>query len=144
MNHKELLVGNWQLLSMVNEHEDGEHYYPFSKNVKGLLIYTADGYMSVQLGKADRDNFKSDDFRHGTHSEIFHAFNHFIAYFGKYELDSDRNQIIHDIDLSMYPNWSGTKVRRYYRIEKNILTLKATPIEFKDMFYTPTLNWIKI
>lgn len=144
MNFKEQFVGNWKLLSMVNESEDGDNYFPFGKNVSGLLIYTEDYYMSVQVASSERPNFVSEDFRHGTKDEIFKAFNHYVAYTGKYEIDDVRGQIIHHIEISMYPNWSGTRARRYFKFEKNFLTLKATPVEFNNKLYTPTLNWIKI
>lgn len=144
MTGNDKFIGTWQLLSMVNESDSVENHLPFGKNVSGLLIYTEDGYMSAQLGQSGRNKFISSDFRYGTKDEIFSAFNGYISYFGTYEIDEAKSLVVHDVQMSMYPNWEGTRQKRYFSFKNDLLILKATPVLFNEQLYTPTLTWQKV
>ncbi|MDC1067541.1 lipocalin-like domain-containing protein [Candidatus Kapabacteria bacterium] len=137
----EKFLGNWNLISMTMESDDGEIYYPIGKEVNGLLIYTNDGLMSAQLGSIQRTNFKNPDYRKGKESEIINSFNNYISYFGKFEINKKRNFVVHKVEQSLFPNWIGTKVKRYYSFEGSNLVLKATPISNDGKLFTPTLRW---
>jgi predicted ATPase len=78
---KEDLIGTWHLVSSEFRHADGEVTYPIGKNAVGLLIYTAKGYMAVQLMRTDRPTFASNDAFQGTPEEIKAAYEGFTAYF---------------------------------------------------------------
>ena len=137
-------IGHWNLVKMCSVSENGDEILPLGANVRGLLHYSEGGIMSAQLGNAFRANFYDNDFRMGTDVEIREAFNGYISYFGKYLIIEDKGFIIHDVEMSMFPNWIGTKVKRYYEFSDDLLTLKATPIEYEGVLRTPTLIWQKI
>ncbi len=80
------IKGVWKLVSFKIELSNGEKIYPFGEKVKGLLIYT-EKYMSGKLMSFDRPNFVIADPLKGTLTEIKKAFEEFIAYYGKYEID---------------------------------------------------------
>jgi len=142
INHK--FIGNWNLISMFSQAEDKSKIFPNSNQVNGLLIYTNDGIISAQLGNANRIKFKNQDFRKGNDFEINQAFNGYISYFGNYSINHEKEYIVHDIKMSLFPNWINTKVKRYYEFDEDILTLKATPILYDNVLRTPTLIWQKI
>src|ERR1700754_3775990 len=71
---KESLVGTWRLVSYVEKNVDtGEMRYPMGKAPDGFIIYTADGYMSVQLEARGRQNFATSDMFGGTGEEYTSA-----------------------------------------------------------------------
>jgi hypothetical protein len=47
-------VGTWKLVSWEVTQPDGRIHYPYSNDVVGYLIYTADGYMSAEIMDPDR------------------------------------------------------------------------------------------
>lgn len=140
---KERFIGTWELLAMSSVADDGTTIYPMGKEVKGLLAYFEDGTMSAQLGSLTRSKFLNPDYRKGSSEEIIESFNNYISYFGEYKINIERGFIFHDVKQSLFPNWIGTKVKRYYNFEGNFLTLKATPISYSGKLMTPTLNWRK-
>ena len=138
---KDKFIGVWKLLEMKSVSVDNI-IYPLGE-VVGQLIYTQDR-MSAQLGSKDRPNFKSNDYREGTQSEIYSAFNSYISYFGEYEIIPDKNLVIHKVEQSLFPNWIGQNVKRYYEFKDSLLILKSTPIKYENQLLTPTLVWDKI
>lgn len=140
----ENFIGNWDLISMTSVAESGEVIYPLGIKVKGLLAYSEIGLMSAQLGSLDRKKFSNSDYRMGSGIEIIDSFNNFISYFGKFKINEERNYVIHEIEQSLFPNWIGSKVKRYFEFKENILTLRATPISYEGKLMTPTLKWQRI
>ena len=107
------LIGHWELIKFEAIGEENI-IFPFGQNVRGLLYYGLDGIMSAQLGNSIRANFKNPDFRSAEDIEIKEAYNGYISYFGKYSVNELRKYIIHDVEMSLYPNWIGTRVIRYF------------------------------
>lgn len=138
---KDKFIGEWTLISMTNEKSDGTITYPNSQNVKGLLSYSEKNTMSAQLGSLDRNKFVSNDFRFGTNEEIITAFNGYISYFGTYEINEEKQYIIHHIEMSLFPNWIGTKVKRFFEFIDDSLILRATAISENGISVIPTLTW---
>lgn len=138
------IVGYWELVKFEAIAEDGDIIYPFGKNVRGLLHYADNELMSAQLGSTMRANFNNEDFRFGEDDEIREAFNGFISYFGKYSINENRNYIIHEVDLSLFPNWMNTRVKRLYEFDNGLLLLKAPKLDYKGIKRTPILTWKKI
>lgn len=143
MSIKENFIGCWKLISMTLESENGDKIFPMGKKVSGLLIYNSNGIMSAQLGSSSRENFTDPDYRKGKDIEIVESFNKYISYFGKFKINESRKFVIHEVEQSLFPNWIGTKVKRYYSFNEDFLTLKATPISQSNKLVTPTLLWKK-
>lgn len=141
---KQSILGYWELLKFEAIAEDGDIYLPFGQNVRGLLHYAENEIMSAQLGNSMRANWNSNDFRNGTESEIIEAYNGYISYFGKYSINEYRKYIIHEIEMSLYPNWINARVKRTYELNDDILILKAPQLDFNGILRIPTLTWKKI
>lgn len=117
-------IGTWELLSVETRRVDGSLYRRGDRT--GYLIYNFDGFMSVAFMKKGRSKFVSGDIRGGTIEEKIEAFNGYISYCGKYEISGDT--VIHEIEVSLFPNWIGDRQVRYFRFDDNILTL-STPLQ---------------
>ncbi|MFH1178751.1 MAG: lipocalin-like domain-containing protein [Candidatus Bathyarchaeota archaeon] len=117
-------IGTWKLVSVETRREDGSLHRKGTRT--GYIIYSADGYMSVAFMKEGRKVFAAGDIRGGTVEEKVEAIDGYVSYCGKYEVAEDR--VIHDIEVSLFPNWVGDKQERFYRFEGDTLTL-STPLQ---------------
>ena len=46
--------------------------------------------------------------------------------------------------MSLYPNWIGTRVKRFYELQDDILILTASKLDYNGIMRIPTLTWKKI
>lgn len=150
MEIKKIIVGTWEIVDMYFQVPVTKEIIarPMGEKPIGLLIYTNEGFMSAQLGSVERKNFVNPDYRFGTKDEIFDAFNAYIAYSGQYSIYEAKNMIVHKVQVSMFPNWIGQQVKRYYQVneEENglYLYLRATEILHSNQLVIPTIKWKKL
>ena len=136
------LIGTWELVSTVEYLTDGsERPYPdVGPRGKGFLMYTTDGHMCAAGMNPDRLAWK--DVNKPTDAEKLSAMEGFFGYCGRYEMDTANHVIYHYPEVALDPGWVGTKQKRPYRFEGEILT-------FSDQDTTPgvkgyTISWKKI
>jgi hypothetical protein len=86
------LVGTWKLLSLEFRFEDGQVIYPFGKTPIGYLIYTEQGYISVNIMNANRSPFSSEDITKLSKEEKAAAFETCVAYGGQYEIKGEKHK----------------------------------------------------
>lgn len=120
-------VGRWRLLASEFRRTDGSVLHPFGTDAIGLLQYTPDGMISVQIMRAERPTFRRNDQFAGEPEEIRAAFEGYIAYFGRYDVDAERASVLHRIEGSWFPNWVGQTHQRYAHFQGNRLTLTTPP-----------------
>jgi hypothetical protein len=133
------LVGTWRLTSMEARTPSGETKYPWGRAVVGRLTYSSNGQMSVQIMKANRPPFSSEDLEGGTAAEIQAAFDGYHAYFGTYSFDGRARAVIHRVEGSLFPNWMGRKQMRSVKVSARRLILTSSPILFggqEEVFLT--------
>jgi len=141
---KDEFVGTWKLVSFEMRRSDGQVVYPFSKNVVGVVSYDAKGNMSVQLMLPERPAFAINDQMKGTSEEIKAAFEGYVAYFGTYEVDEEKGTVTHHVKGSMFPNFVGSDMVRFFEFSANRLTLRAPPIQAGGIAVTSLLIWERI
>jgi hypothetical protein len=137
-----VLVGTWKLNSFELWLEDGSIAYPWGKEVTGQVIYGTDGYMSGCLMKNHRPTFAAADVMAGTPQEIESAMKSYIGYAGAYSVQD--NRVIHHAVVSLFPNWTGTDIDRFFEIKGNLLTLSTPPAIFGGVRATAALIWEKL
>ena len=86
------------------ELKSGDIIFPFGKDAKGIITYDKFGNMAVQVMKNERPPFLSEDPLQAQPDEILDAYNGFIAYSGRYEVDTNSNKVTHQIKISSFPN----------------------------------------
>ncbi len=134
-----LLVGTWLLVSFEIRSDDGGVSYPFGPDAGGQLIYSADGYMSGVVTRANRPRFASDELRGGTTDEKATAMDTYLSYGGRYDIRDDR--VIHDVAFSLFPNWVGGTQERYIAFEGECLILSAPPVVSRGKTKTVVITW---
>jgi hypothetical protein len=121
MSVEDRLVGSYRLLSFENFADDGEVARPFGDNPKGFAIYTAEHLMTAIMMRADRPNFADGDILAATESERVDAFATASSFAGRWEIVDD--QIVHHLDVTTYPNWTGTLQYRNFELSDTHFTL---------------------
>jgi len=107
------LVGSWRLVSHESQQAD-QTWKSWGNNPRGLLIYTAQGLMSVSLNKDPE----------GDASTIESAYNAILFYSGRFEINPE-NQVVHLVDFASDLRRVGKSLVRNAMLEGDTLTLNA-------------------
>ncbi len=137
-------VGLWKLVSFKSTGPDGSPLHLFGPDPMGTIMYDAHGHMAVQIMQQDRPFFAQADWRAGTPEETKPAFDGYLAYFGRYEVNEDEGYVIHHMEGSMFPNWVGGELKRFYLLSANRLVLRTPPTLFGGVTGTSTLTWERV
>ena len=135
-------VGTWRLLSLEVRRADGQVSYPWGQDAVGYIMYSQDGYMSVAFMCANRRRFAAGDILGGTTEEKVAAAVTFVAYCGRYEILGDR--VIHHIEVSFFPNWTGADQERFYSLDGDKLSLYTPPLLVGGTQGTGYLVWQRV
>ena len=136
------LVGTWRLLSFETKTSSGEVSNLLGEGSVGYLIYGQDGYMAVSMMQASRAPFASADLLAGSSEEKLTAFETYSSYCGRYELSG--NKVIHHIELSLFPNWSGKVQERFVELSDDCLTLRTPPMSVGGVEQTMQAIWQRV
>src|SRR5215467_5506489 len=82
------IVGTWVLTAADKLLPDGTRVIDYGPNPHGLVIFTADGYYSLQIYRAERLKFSSGEKFKGTFEEYQDASLSMSTSFGRYTVDS--------------------------------------------------------
>jgi len=131
-----LFPGTWKLISQTTQHADGSTSYPRGEEASGILMYDAQGHMSVQLMRAghswgDLANFRT-------------AMEQYLAYFGNYRVDEAAGTVTHIIEGCSFPGWIGTEQVRQFRFEGDLLRLTAQGTGFDGLPETRVIVWRRV
>lgn len=115
---REKFIGTWNLAHWDVQTTDGQHYtYPYGKEAKGSIIYTEAGRMTAMLMQLNRPKFEIPHSWKGTAVEIKQAFQGYTAYAGNFKIVG--NTVVHQVDMSLFPNWIGIDLVRNYEFRHN-------------------------
>ena len=125
-------VGTWKLASIESPAEAGgwgPATVPFAGMPVGVIMYDAIGNMAVQI--------TSDPRGVETPAEQPEIVNGYVAYYGKYEVDSEARTVTHHRRGHVNPELAKLSVVRYYELSGDTLTLTLAPS--RDL----RLNWVR-
>lgn len=135
------LFGTWKLVSWKIKSAD-DVIYPFGQDAIGYLMYNKDGYMSVAVMTANRSPFTSSDILNGSQEEKAEATETHISYCGTYEVRKD--EIVHHIKVSSFPNWTGVAQQRTFELNGNRLLLSAPRLLSENEHQTVFFVWERV
>jgi hypothetical protein len=134
------LVGTWRLLAW-RRTVDGAVSYPLGENAEGVLIYTPDGRMAVTLTAASRPALPENDPLGGPVEDRAAAYSGCLAYIGTYELRE--TEVVHRIELSLYPPWAGAEQVRPFTYTGDELVLHTPPAQTPAGTVANELAWAR-
>lgn len=141
---QEKLDGTWKLVSYKVKNDNGRITYPLGEDATGIAIYTADGYMSVQIMKQGRLEYASGDLHKGPQSAMAAAAKGYLSYAGTYQVLDEGNVIEYDMEISLNPNWHGEKQPRFISFEDNKLTINSQPVFIDGMEQNTQIVWERV
>ncbi len=121
------IVGTWALTAADKLLPDGTRVADYGDNPHGLVIFTADGHYTVEIYRADRTKFSSEDRLKATPEEYKEAFLGMSVHFGRYTIDPSKHTIRFIIDRASFPNWDETTQVRSYELKGDELSWKVPP-----------------
>src|SRR6516225_6012444 len=118
------LVGTWRLVSWVEEETEGKAQHKnFGDDPNGILMYTADGRMSIIFTDPRRQPPASPM---ATDAEAAQLFRGVVAYAGSYRLEDGK--VIHKVEVSWNRVWDGQeRPPNVVEIKGDRLTYKTSP-----------------
>ena len=117
------LVGSWQLVSYEDRAADGRIVRPYGDSPAGLLVYDASGHMAVQIMKTPPLTVATDDWDKFTVAEKVALWDGYVAYFGRFEVDSARGIVFHLPVADLSRLYIGRKEERHFELIADRLVL---------------------
>jgi hypothetical protein len=108
------LVGAWRLVSMEDTASDGK--VTRTTNVQGMLLYTRDGHLSVQVSYPHDASPADNDYVKGGYE----------ASFGSYDVDVRTHTVTHHVEGANVADLVGRVLPRSYTMSGDRMTLSST------------------
>lgn len=121
------LVGTWRLISFEEVRTDGEVMQPYGRDPVGLLTYTDDGHMSVQIMRRHRRQLPELPYEELNADDVKDAVAGFTGFCGTYRVDCDNRIVIHHVECHLLPGSVGKDLKRSYEVDGDRLVLKPSP-----------------
>ncbi len=139
------LLGSWDLVSYQLELDSGRIIHPLGEDAIGLIVYTPQRRMSVNIMRPGRAPWESPNPAAGTGSEIADAAAGYLAYGGSFAVDESLSVVEHYVDASLFPNWIGEVQKRFVDLTGEELLLESPVItDAAGTSVTPRLRWRRI
>lgn len=97
--------------------------------------------MAVQMTGASRPLLETSDPLGGDTGQRADAYSTCLAYVGSYEVRGDT--VVHRIDVSLYPNWSGAEQIRPFSYSHDELVLRTPPTDSGTGSIINEIAWIR-
>jgi len=131
------LVGTWRLVQFEDVENAagmrdpaGQPVSRYGEKPLGLFIYTADGYVAIQIANIANPKcvFKVDERDHldvpvCTPEQRESLLNGYIAYWGTYTVDLAAGVVVHHVTSDLGIGYAGTDQRRPFRLQGDRLVL---------------------
>lgn len=137
------IIGTWRLLSWETSADGEPVERPFGEHPLGYVVYTPDGHMITTISMADRP-LTGGDLLSSSDADRARAFGTFQAYSGTFRVDGD--DVVHIVEMSLFPDWSGTEQHRHVGLsaDGSTLTLSTDPIPTSGGMRRHRLAWERV
>jgi hypothetical protein len=138
-------LGSWELVSYQLGLDTGGIVHPLGEDAVGLIVYTPQRRMAVNIMRPGRATWASPNPAAGTESEIAAAAAGYLAYGGSFAVAERSSVVEHHVDVSLFPNWIGDVQRRFVDITGDELVLESPVItDAAGVSVTARLRWRRI
>ncbi len=121
---RDQFVGAWQLAWLEEQGADGKTH---RADCSGLLVYTPDGHMSVQVMYRNSPATSQASSQKATNAApVQYAQGGYEASFGTYEINEDGHTFIYHVDGALVRTLIGKDLSRAFEFSGNQLIVKST------------------
>jgi hypothetical protein len=113
---KEKLIGAWRLAWIEEEGADGK---PTRIERQGIIVYTRDGHMSVQIMAPKPETLPPG-------GPVRYEQGGYEAYYGTYEVNEQAHTVTHHVEGALVRSLIGNNLTRTYRFSEGQLILKSS------------------
>jgi Lipocalin-like domain len=113
---RDKLIGSWRLAWDEEEGADGKMFRP---EQAGVIMYTRDGHMAVQIMLPEGTNSKGSN-------PVKYDRGSYEAYYGTYDVDEAAHTVTHHVQGALVRSLIGKNLTRVYRFEGKQLILKSS------------------
>ena len=117
------LVGTWRLSSYEDRNVAGVAVYPYGRSPAGMLIYDSTGHMAIQIMKQPPPDVATDDWDKFTLAEKVALYDGYVAYFGRYEVDTQQGVVTHLPEADLSRLYIGRREVRHFELAGDRLVL---------------------
>lgn len=117
------LIGSWDLRSFHSLSPEGAISYPLGENARGILMYSEDGCVAVNIMKAERIGVVDNALY--ANGQLHYADLPYLSYTGTYIVDTKRPSVTHLVEVCIYPEWIGQKQFRIIKWDGDELELTS-------------------
>ena len=90
-------------------------------------MFAPDAHMCFNAMRRNRSQFGSRDYQGGTPDEKTAAYDSYTGYCGRYEVNEQERSVVVQLELSSYPNYTGTTQKRFVEVVGNRLRISTPP-----------------
>ena len=126
MSISEQLKGtSWALVEYKSESKTGDVLYPLGKDALGTIIFTNEGHTAVQIMAKDRTQVLSQESLAKYNTEVEKEMGRlgYHAYTGPFTIDEEESILTTHVQLSLIPDYIGSKQARKASIDGDTLNL---------------------
>ena len=138
---REQLLGTWVLVSWTQMVGDVEEPGLLGRDPVGQFMFAPDGHMCFNAMRRTRSKLGGSGPQAGTPEEKAAAYDGYIGYCGRYEVNEAERSVIFQLDLSSFPNWTGTIQKRFVELAGTRLRITTPPIPMRGKQMVSTVVW---
>ncbi len=117
------ITGTWRLQSFAFTDEAGVVFHPLGERPVGFVLFSADGYLTLNFMAGERSGYAGDDLFGGDESERAQAAAEVVSFAGPYAYDGIAVSVT--VEYSVFPNWIGGTQVREVEISGDTLILRT-------------------
>lgn len=118
------LLGTWALVLFDNTDTNGKLEQPFGAHPKGYFVYDATGHVHIQIARDPASPEPAAEA--GTDSARRDSPFSYLAYFGTYKLDLEKQTVTHVVEGSSFPPYRNTQQVRPFSLVGDVLVIGTT------------------
>ncbi len=123
----EQIIGTWRLISWTRLVGETEEAGPLGPDAIGFIMYSADGYMCANVMRPNRPKITTSDSRRAPAEEKAAAFETYFSYCGRYDVAESEGFVTHNVEVSSFPNFTGTAQKRFVTIAGDRMKITTPP-----------------
>jgi hypothetical protein len=126
------IVGAWNLVTVETRDENGDWHKSkdrYGIDPIGYITYSATGEMAVQICNLNRPDLNANAsglegrVNSATDEALRQALLGYTAYFGTYDIDSEKHSVTHNRTGHWIPDFMGDSVERFFIVDGDRLIL---------------------